>query len=200
MTDKPLRSLNGKKFTGSLATPIDHGFFMPIDATISSSLPESPDWPEYLKRSKQELHRQRMAKMPDLARHLGIDIEQFNLSDPSNGFGLSMLLGAIALKLASHVVPGFQEKPRGKHPREIVRFTRRAIDAAKAARKDLSDLDVCREIIKLEQPELARPGKKGELERKAKSLRNLVSKDRASAERKRPSSPSAKRQPARKRG
>jgi hypothetical protein len=30
MTDKPLKSLNGKKFEGVLAEPIDHGLFMPL--------------------------------------------------------------------------------------------------------------------------------------------------------------------------
>src|SRR5260370_41876498 len=89
----------------------------------------------------------------------------------------------MAEDLASHVVPGFEEKSRGQRPQEIVRLIRNAADFAKGAGKASSDLAVCREILKGEMPDLARPARKSELEKRAKSLRNLVAKDRASAAR-----------------
>jgi hypothetical protein len=171
MTDKPLKSLNGKKFEGALAEPIDTGLFMP-----SLLLPnDDPAWPLYLNQRKLIMIDQRLTKMPALARHLDIDVERFT--------DASTLYTAIALKLASHVVPGFQEKSRGKQPREIVRLIRRAVDAMKDNGKAGSDLEACRDFLKHETPELARPGNKSELEQKAKSLRNLVAKDRANAKR-----------------
>jgi hypothetical protein len=177
MADKPLKSLNGKKFEGVLAEPIDHGFFMPV------LLPDDPAWPLYLRAIKLKKRELRLDKMQALARHLDIDIEQFNLTDPSNGFGLMMFYAVIAETLASHMIPGFMEKPRGKHPREIVRLIRECVDAMKANGKAGSDLEACRDFLKHETPELARPRNKSELEQKAKSLRNLVARDRASVER-----------------
>lgn len=176
MTDKPLKSLNGKKFEGVLAEPIDTGMFMPVR-------PDDPAWPKYLEAHHWAMHSQRMAKMPALAHHLGIDIEMLDLSDTSNGSGLMMLLGRVALELAGHVVPGFQEKSRGKQPREVIRVIRNAVDAMKESGKVGSDLEAAREFIKFETPDLARPGRKSELERRAKSLRNLLAKDRAAAAR-----------------
>jgi len=176
MSDKPLKALNGKKFEGALAEPIDTGLFMPL-------LVDAPGWPEYFTEKDKILRARRLAKMPELARHLGINLEPFNLSDPANGFGLMMLYAVVAEKLAALVVPGFREKSRGKNAREVVRFTRMAIDAAKALGKTPSDLDACRDILKLETPSLARAGNKSALEKKAKSLRNLVAKDRAGAAR-----------------
>jgi hypothetical protein len=176
MTDKPLKSLNGKKFEGVLAEPIDTGLFMPL-------LPDDPAWPKYLQAQALMLNSKRLAKMPELARHLDIDVEQFNLSDPANGGGLLMLYGIIAEKLASLVVPGFQEKSRGKHPREVVRMIRMAIDSTKENSKFGSDREACLSYLKIEDPELARPHNRTELEKKAESLCNLISEDRADAAR-----------------
>jgi hypothetical protein len=176
MTDKPLKSLNGKKFEGVLAEPIDTGMFMPVRLDDSA-------WPTYLQAHTMAMISLRLAKMPALARHLGIDVELYNLSDPSNGLGLMMLYGRIAQELAGHIIPGFMEKPRGKHPREIVRLIRRAVDAMKEHGKAGSDLEACRNFLKFETPDLGRPGKKSELEKKARSLCNLVAKDRANVRR-----------------
>lgn len=176
MTDKPLKSLNGKKFEGELAEPIDTGLFMPLGG-------DDPTWLLYLRTRARMLSEQRRAKMPALARHLGINVNDFNLSDPANGVGLLMFYAVIAENLAGHVVPGFAEKERGKHPQEIVRLIRRAVDAAKEAGKASSDLDFCSSFLKHETPDLARPGNKSELARRARSLCNLVAKDRASAAR-----------------
>jgi hypothetical protein len=40
--------------------------------------------PNIWRRGKKELRRRRTAKLPALARHLGIDVDRFNLS-PENG-------------------------------------------------------------------------------------------------------------------
>jgi hypothetical protein len=176
MKEKPLKTLNGKKFEGGLAEPIDTGMFMPVR-------PDDPAWPTYLQAHAMVMSSLRLAKMPALAQHLGIDVENYGLSDPSNGLGLMMLYARIAQELAAHVVPGFMEKPRGKHPREIVGVIRKAVDFAKEHGKFGSDLEACRNFLKLETPDLGRPGKRSELEQKAKSLRNLVAKDRANAAR-----------------
>jgi hypothetical protein len=176
MTDKPLKSLNGKKFEGVLAEPIDDGFFMPL-------LHDDPAWPVYLQAAKLKRQQLRLDKMPALARHLGIDVERFNLADPANLSGLMMFYATVAEKLASHVVPGFQEKPRGKHPREIARLIRQGVDAMKENGKATSDLEACRDFLKFETPDLARPHNRTELEKKAESLCNLISKDRSDAER-----------------
>jgi hypothetical protein len=171
---KPLKSLNGKKFEGALAEPIDTGMFMPIR-------PDDPAWPQYLQAHAMMMSTQRMAKMPALARHLGIDVDHYNLSDPSNGLGLLMLCGSIAQELAGRVVPGFQEKPRGKNPREVVAFIRMAVDAMKAGGKASSDHEACKSFLKFETPDLARPGNRTELNKRARSLANLIAKDRTTA-------------------
>jgi hypothetical protein len=180
MADKPLRSLNGKKFKGVLAEPIDHGLYMPLTQLLQR---DDQVWRPFLRARARIMSDQRRAKMPALAEHLGIDLKIFNLSDPSNGTGLLFLYTAIAENLAGLVVPGFMEKPRGKHSPEIVEYTRLAADLAKTHGKVACDLDFCREIIKIETPDLARPGRKSELEKKAKTLRNLIARDRASAAR-----------------
>jgi hypothetical protein len=176
MADKPLKSLNGKKFEGVLAEPIDHELFMPL-------VPDDPAWPLYLQARAAVMLERRLDKMTALARHLDVDLKPFNLADPANVTGLMMFYAVVATQLASHVVPGFSEQPRGKHPREIIRLTRRAADAAKASGKIVNDLEFCRYVLKAEVPDLARPGRKGELEKRAKSLRNLIAKDRAAADR-----------------
>ena len=176
MTDKPLKSLNGKKFEGVLAEPIDTGLFMPVRL-------DDPAWPLYLQAKAMVMSSQRMSKIPALADHLGIDVDLYNLNDPSNGAGLMMLLSRVGLELAGQVIPGFAEKSRGKHPREVVRKIREAVDAVKAANNASSDFEACRNFLKFETPDLARPGKRTELDKRARSLQNLIAKDRASAAR-----------------
>jgi hypothetical protein len=176
MPEKPLKTLNGKKFEGVLAEPIDDGLFMPV-------IYDDPAWPKYLRAAELKRRELRLNKMPALARHLGIDVGSFNLADPANMVGLMMFYAAIAERLASHVVPGFMQKPRGKHPREVMRAIRQMVDIMKTSGKVGSDLEACRDFLKFETPDLARPGRKSELEQKAKSLRNLVAKDRADAAR-----------------
>jgi hypothetical protein len=176
MADKLPKSLNGKKFEGVLAEPIDDGFFMPL-------LHDDPAWPVYLQAVKLKRRELRLDKMPALAEHLGIDVKQFNLADPANLTGLMAFYATIAEQLASHVVPGFMIKPRGKHPREIVRFIRTAVDAMQEAGKAGSDEEAACNYLKLETPDLARPHNRIELRKKTRSLCNRISADRKAAER-----------------
>lgn len=172
MASNPVKSLNGKKLSGELLKPIDHGLYMPLD-------PDSP--PNYLAEVSKELRRQRMAKMPALARHLGIDVDALDLST-DDSLDWAILLRAVALDLAAAVIPGFQEKPRGKHPREIIRLGRVTIDALKMRKPGISDFDACREIVKLERPEMASPGRQSELDAEARQMMNRVSADRQGAQ------------------
>jgi hypothetical protein len=57
MTDKPLKSLNGKKFTGPLAAPIDidHLYVMPTSRD---------EWASFIEHLRLERRRQYMAKIP----------------------------------------------------------------------------------------------------------------------------------------
>jgi hypothetical protein len=128
MREKPLKTLNGKKFEGVLAEPIDDGLFMPV-------IHDDPAWPKYLRAAELKRRELRLNKMPALARHLGIDVGSFNLADPANMVGLMMFYAAIAERLASHVIPGFMQKPRGKHPREVMRAIRQMVDTVKTSGK-----------------------------------------------------------------
>jgi hypothetical protein len=168
MKDKPLKSLNGKKFEGPLATPIDTGIIFPLG--------RKDLWPEYSDKNFDELCRQRTAKMPYLARHLGIQFEHLDLSSHA---GMVSFYGCIVENLAALLIPGFQAKKRGKWPAEIVVRILVAIEKGKQGGEFASDLEGCICVMKLEEPELARPQNKTELVRKAKTLRNRVAKQRA---------------------
>ena len=116
---------------------------------------------------------------PSVVPSLGIDVDQFGLADPANGWGLAFLYGRVAIELASRVVPGFQEKPRGKHPREIIRAIRIGVDRLNLQGK--SDLDACRDYLKFEQPDLAKARNRTDFDKKARSLANRISNDRQNA-------------------
>lgn len=107
--DKSLKSLNGRKFAGALAEPIDTGVVFPLG--------RKDLWQEFSDKHFEELRRQRMAKMPDLARHLGIKFEHLDLSRQAD---MVSFYGCIAENLARLLVPGFQEKRAGRWPAEIV--------------------------------------------------------------------------------
>jgi hypothetical protein len=140
MANRRVTTLNGKELSGELVHPIDHGLYMPLCLKEPLTTEQERDWALYLEAKETELRRQRMAKMPALARHLGIDVDAFMLS-ADDGLGGMMLYATIAEKLAAELIPGFQEKPtRGKHAREIVRLTRKAIDAVKS-KTSITDFD-----------------------------------------------------------
>jgi hypothetical protein len=172
MTDKPLKSLNGKKFEGVLAKPIDTGIIFPLG--------REDLLPELIDKHTDEVRRQRLAKMPYLAAHLGIQFEHLDLSTDR---GALAFYGGIAENLARLLIPGFQQKKSGKWPREIVRALLSRIEYGKAAGTCESDLAGCIDYMKLHEPDLARPGRGTALKKKAKTLRNLVTADRANLKR-----------------
>lgn len=172
MTDKPLKSLNGKKFTGALAEPIDTGVIIPLN--------RKDLWPEFLERRHAELRRQRMAKIPDLARHLGIKFDHLDLENHSD---LLSLYGSITENLATLLIRGFQEKQAGRWPDELVMQILVAIEKGKQLGTFASDKDGCKEILKQLEPKLGRPGNRTELDHKVRSLENRVSKLRAKLKR-----------------
>jgi hypothetical protein len=172
MAKRAVEFLNGKELSGELTQPIDRGLYMPFLGAVGS-----PDGAKYLAERKKELRRLRAAKMPALARHLGIDVDRFNLS-PENGLGWMMMYAVIAERLTEELIPGFQERSRGILPLEVLGQARIAIALLKLQGKVKSQLEACEEIIKLWNPELAKPGCQSELKRKADSLRVRVAEDR----------------------
>jgi hypothetical protein len=168
MTDKPLKTLNGKKLTGPLAKPIDTGIIFPLH--------RKDLWQEFSDKDHDELRRQRIAKMPYLARHLGIQFEHLDLSSHA---GMVSFYGCIVENLAALLIPGFQKKKQGKWPAEIVVRTLVYIEKGKQSGEFENDLDGCMWAIKATEPELARAKNRTELVRKAKTLRNRVAKQRA---------------------
>jgi hypothetical protein len=120
MADKPLKSLNGKKFSGALATPIDTGLIVPLN--------RKDLWAEHTARHLGELRRQRMAKMPHLARHLGIQFDHLDLTKHAD---MVSFYGCVAENLARLLIPGFQEKRAGKWPDDVVMQTLVTIEKGK---------------------------------------------------------------------
>jgi hypothetical protein len=159
------------KFTGALAKPVSSSVVFPRNQKY---------WAECQEQSSDELHQQRLKKMPLLATALGIQFDHLDLSKDRD---LMAFYGCIAMHLAILVCPGFQEKKRGKVPREIVRWLLVNIEKGKQTGRYRSDLDGCLDFMKDTEPELARPANRVQLQRRAKTLRNLVSQDRASLKR-----------------
>jgi hypothetical protein len=159
--------LNGKKFEGVLAAPIDTGIIFPFRPKDL--------WQEFSDKNYDELHRQRIAKMPYLARHLGIQFEGLDLSSYA---GMAAFYGCIAENLARLLVPGFQAKREGKWPRDFICYVLRGVDHWKEAGRYSSDLEACLAFLKMDEPDLARPARKSALVKKAKRLRNLVCRER----------------------
>jgi hypothetical protein len=174
MTDKPLKSLNGKKFTGPLAAPIDTGIIFPL------GLPKDR-WQEYIDKNYDELHRQRVAKVPYLARHLGIQFEHLDLSSDA---GLIAFYGCIVENLARLLIPGFQEKNDGKWPPAIVLRALGEVERGKRLGEYASDLEGCKYMMTLIEPDLALPRNRTRLKQRARTLENRVSKLRVDLKRK----------------
>jgi hypothetical protein len=168
MTDKALKTLKDKKLTGPLVTRIDTGIILPLG--------RKDLWQELSDKHCAELRRQRIAKMPYLARHLGIQFEHLDLSSHA---GMVSFYGCIAENLAALLIPGFQPKKAGKWPAAVVVGILVVIEKGKQRGEFASDLDGCIWAIKDTEPEMARPKNKGELVRKAKTLRNRIAKQRA---------------------
>jgi hypothetical protein len=159
------------KFTGPLAKPVSSNVVHP---------PGEENWAESIERKYNDLHQQRLKKMPLLATALGIKFDHLDLSKDRD---LMAFYGCIAMHLAMLVCPGFQERRPGKYTRTQVRWLRMAIEHGKQLGQIRSDLDGCLGFVKQAEPELAHPGNRAQLLRRAKALRNLLSEDRASVTR-----------------
>jgi hypothetical protein len=167
----PRKKLNLPKFTGALAKPVSSSVVHPRNEKY---------WAESIDQKYNDLHQQRLKKMPLLATALGI---KFDHLDHTKDRDLMAFWGCIAMHLAILICPGFQEKRRGKYPREIVRWALVVIEAGKQEGRYRSDLDGCLHILKANEPELAHAWNREQLQRRAKLLRNLISQDRASLKR-----------------
>ena len=163
MTDKSLRSLKGKKFTGPLAEPIDTDIIVPLN--------RKDLWKEYSDKRLAELHRLRMAKMPHLARHLGIQFEHLDLTKHAD---MVSFYGCIAENLAVLLIPGFQEKRAGKWPADMVMQVLVTIEKGKHLGSFSSDLEGCKAVLKQMEPKLASLANRTQLNGSALTLQNRV--------------------------
>ena len=159
------KKLNLPKWSGELARPID----IPWSFLNQKSLKER--WPE--------VFRTRVAKLPALARALGVPPR------PREVVLLEAWYAAIALELAILVCPGFQVKPpRSKlFHRGNIGWWFTFIDKSKRVGCIKSDLEGCVEILKLTQPELARLHNKAKLQQQARTFANLIGQERTSRKR-----------------
>jgi hypothetical protein len=175
MSDKPLRSLNGKKLEGALAEPIDLMRFELVPGVHSQDEIEA-----YRSSKNRELFDLRRAKIPDLARHLGLD----PASDAYRGAdGRELLLELTLMLLARETVIGFQQKDEGKWPRARVFWALQSIDALKKSGRFKDDLTACESLLRFERPELAKRSAKAELKAEAIQFRNRITKLRSALER-----------------
>jgi hypothetical protein len=163
------RSKKAKQWTGVLAEPIDD---------IASLMPKfypvgSPECQEWLDRKYDRLHQVRIKKLPELARQLGMQVDKFDLTTEQ---GLMGFYGQLALNLALKLeIPGFMEiKPAWD--RQIVYWAMLDGDARRQRGEPDPDLTSCLILVRLLDPELCKKGKKAATIRRAKTLRNQVSK------------------------
>jgi hypothetical protein len=155
------------KFVGELAKPLDSHVVFP---------PGEEHYAEYSEKHFAELDRLRLRKIPLLARFLGIKFEHLDLSKTDD---LASFYHCLAMNLAILICPGFRPRKPGKTPREIVRWLLMAIEKGKASGMYKSDLDGCTDFLKKHEPELARPLNRTVIQKRARTLRNLVAQDRA---------------------
>jgi hypothetical protein len=87
--------------------------------------------------------------------------------------------GCIVENLAVRLIPGFQEKKRGKWPAEIIVALLVDIEKGKQTGEYDSDLDGCIVYLKSQQPELARPKNRTSLLKSARTLQNGIAAQRA---------------------
>jgi hypothetical protein len=175
------------QFTGALAHPIDDlKLIMPLGYHV-----DSPDFQKWVEDSTDRLHAIRMQKMPELARQLGMQIEKFDLTTHT---GLMVFYGQLALNLAiAFGIPGFQTV-RSKWPREWIKAALQDGDSRKLCGEPNPDLNACLFVVRFLDPDLRRSGRKTAAIRRAKTLRNQVSKlrQRLKAEAKRKAGPSVR--------
>jgi hypothetical protein len=177
------------QFTGTLAQPIDDiKLIMPLDKARE-------DFEKWVEESTDRLHTIRIQKMPELARQLGMQVEKFDLTTHT---GLMGFYGQLALNLAiASGIPGFQTV-RSKWPREWIKAALQDGDSRRLRGEPSPDLTACLLIVRLLDPDLRRSSRKSTAIRRAKTLRNQVSKLRqrlgreAAAEAKRNAAPSVR--------
>jgi hypothetical protein len=163
------RSKKAKQWTGVVAEPIDD---------IGSLMPKfypagSPECQEWIDRQYDRLHQLRIKKLPELARQLGIQVDKFDLTTEQ---GLMAFYGQLALNLAvKFEIPGFIEI-KTKWPRQIVYWALLDGDARRQRGEPDPDLTSCLFMVQAFDPKLSKKGKKTAAIRRAKTLRNEVSK------------------------
>lgn len=167
----PRAKRQGPKFTGELARPIDIKIVFPQNKKY---------WQEFSDKKVAELFKQRKAKIFLLAKFLGIEFEHLDLS--KDGDALSFY-GCLAMNLAIHFVPGFQEANPGRWPREIVMWALVDCEKRKQQGDVHSDLPVCLDWVKAMDPEMAKNTNRGTSNKRAMQLRNRVSMLRKSLKR-----------------
>jgi hypothetical protein len=171
---RKLPELAGKPLEGALAEPID---ILKLGLPAWAAPPDEIE--NYRELKGRELFDARRAKIPDLARHLGLDPD-------SDGFrgagGREFLLELTLMALARATVIGFQEKKEGKWEASFVFWTMHLADRHKAQGKFDNDYDFCVAYLAAETPELAKRTKKTELHAAALQLRNRISEARSTFE------------------
>jgi hypothetical protein len=173
MAKKPPH-LAGKPLEGALAEPID---------ILTLGLPAAVAHPDEVKKYRdlknQQLFDARRAKIPDLARHLGLDPD----SDAYRGAGgRETLLEFTLMALARATVLGFQQKKEGKWEASFVFWAMRGADQLKTQGRFENDHDFCVALLVDETPELGKRSRKAELHANARQLQNHISKLRSKVE------------------
>lgn len=176
------KKLDLPKWSGELAKPIE----IPALWGLLNPKPFEERWVEVLEAQA--------AKLPALAKALG-------LPPPPGEAALEAWYAAIAFELAALVCPGFRVKPppskltHSRNIRWLLAFIDKwkrdgghvPFDLEEGAEPKLepvkSDLEGCEKILKLAQPELARPHNKAKLRQQALTLANSISRERTSRKR-----------------
>jgi hypothetical protein len=158
------KKLNLPRWSGELARPID----IPWSFLNPKSLEER--WPEVFEA--------RVAKLPALAKALG-------LPPRPRGAAREAWCAEIALELAVLVCPGFQVKPPSSKlfHRGNIGWWLAFIDKWKRDGRVKSDLEGCTKILKLWQPELAQPHNRTKLRQQALTFANSIARERTSRKR-----------------
>jgi hypothetical protein len=160
------KKLNLPKWSGELARRID----IPSLWGLLNPKPLEERW--------AEVPKARIAKLPALAKALG-------LPPPPQEAVLEAWYAAIALELAVLVCPGFQvELPSSKlFDRVNITWSFAFIEKWKRDGCVKSDLEGCTKKQKLWQPEMARPQNKEQLRQQARTFANLITVERRSRKR-----------------
>jgi hypothetical protein len=166
MPNMARKKLNLPKWSGELAKPID----IPSLYGLLNPKPLEERWLEVVKA--------RVAKLPALARALGL-----RPGPPETA--REAWYAEIAVELAVLVCPGFQVKPPSSKllDRGKIGIWFLFIEKWKRDGSVKSDLEGCTEILKFAHTELKRPRNKAKLRRRARTFANLIAQERTSRKR-----------------